>query len=63
MKDLYRQKEARTRKLYQTKKKKKERKKERKVPYCKIFFFYRMTGVYQARNLTDIDQVIPDWES
>ena len=60
MKDLYRQKGARTRKLYYTKKKKK---KERKFPYCKTFFFYRMTGIYQAGNLTDIDQVIPDWES
>lgn len=51
MKDLYRQKGAGARKLYQT---------EKQVGYCKVTFLQGMAGVYQVDYLTNADQAIAD---
>lgn len=49
MKDFYRQKGDRTRKLYQTK---------TQVSHFKVTFFEGMAGVHQEDYLTSADQVV-----
>lgn len=35
--------------------------KKKWIDYCKVTFFQRMAGAYQAGYLTNADQVTPDW--
>ena len=51
MKDFYRKKGVGTRNLYE----------KMPVGYCKVIFLQRISGIYQADDLTSVDQVMADW--